>query len=99
MADPTSHDPATDATGHRERLRDRLFATGPDALLDHELVEYLLGLSIRRGDTKGLARRLLAEFGGYGPLLTAAGDALSRAGVGETTVGVLRIGRGAVAAR
>ena len=34
--------------GHRERLRDRLFEGGPDALLDHELVEYLLALSIKR---------------------------------------------------
>lgn len=84
-------DPATDASGHRERLRRRLFEGGAEALLDHELVEYLLGLSIRRGDTKPLARRLLAEFGGIGPLLSADPVSLTRAGLGETSVAVLKI--------
>ena len=41
-------DNSTDASGHRSRLRKRLFEGGPDALLDHELVEYLLALAIPR---------------------------------------------------
>src|SRR3546814_19657062 len=48
--------------GHRERLRRRLFDGGPDALLDHELIEYLLALAIPRRDTKPLAKQLLTEF-------------------------------------
>src|SRR3546814_10538598 len=56
--------------GHRERLRRRLFEGGPDALLDHELIEYLLALAIPRRDTKPLAKQLLTEFGGIGGLLT-----------------------------
>ena len=88
MSDP---DPAHDASGHRDRLRRRLFEGGPDALLDHELVEYLLALSIRRQDTKPIARRLLAEFGGIGPLLTADADTLARQGLGETSIAVLKI--------
>ncbi len=88
MAEP---DPATDASGHRARLRARLFDGGPDALLDHELVEYLLALSIRRQDTKGLARRLLAEFGGYGALVTADPATLARAGLGEASIAALKI--------
>ena len=87
----TEADPAHDASGHRDRLRRRLFEGGPDALLDHELVEYLLALSIRRQDTKPIARRLLAEFGGIGPLLTADADTLARQGLGETSIAVLKI--------
>ena len=37
-------DASEDGSGHRARLRQRLFEGGPDALLDHELVEYLLAL-------------------------------------------------------
>lgn len=69
---------ALDASGHRARLRQRLFEGGPDALLDHELVEYLLALAIPRRDTKPLARALLTEFGGIGGLLTADAEALAR---------------------
>ena len=57
-------DASLDGNGHRARLRARLFEGGPDALLDHELVEYLLALAIPRRDTKPLAKRLLREFGG-----------------------------------
>ena len=56
------------AGGHRARLRKRLFEGGPKALLDHELVEYLLALAIPRRDTKAQAKKLIAEFGGIGPL-------------------------------
>src|SRR3546814_14407953 len=66
--------------GHRERLRRRLFDGGPDALLDHELVDYLLALAIPRRDTKPLAKQLLTEFGGLGGLLTAARSEERRVG-------------------
>ena len=78
-------DASTDGSGHRARLRRRLFEGGPDALLDHELVEYLLGLAIPRRDTKTLAKKLLREFGGYGGLLAA--DAATIARVGEISEG------------
>lgn len=60
--------PLPDHAGHRARLRQRLIEQGGDALLDHELVEYLLALAIPRRDTKPLAKALLAEFGGVGGL-------------------------------
>ena len=88
MPDP---DPAQDASGHRQRLRERLFAGGDEALLDHELIEYLLTLSIKRQDTKPIARRLMAEFGSYGAVVTADPETLARAGLGETTIAVLKI--------
>src|SRR3712207_5567299 len=81
MAD---HSPA-DATGHRARLRRRLFEGGPDALLDHELVEYLLALALPRRDTKPLAKKLIRDFGGFGALLSADAEAIAR--IGEVTEG------------
>ncbi len=58
-----------DSAGHRARLRERLFDGGGKALLDHELVEYLLTLTIKRIDTKPIAKRLIGQFGGIGQLL------------------------------
>jgi DNA repair protein RadC len=84
-------DPAHDASGHRARLRKRLVEGGPDALLDHELIEYLLALTIPRRDTKPMARALLAEFGGLGPLLSADPGSLMRAGLSEGVVAALKI--------
>ncbi|MDO6416883.1 DNA repair protein RadC [Sphingomonas sp. BIUV-7] len=84
-------DPAQDTSGHRARLRRRLIEGGAEALLDHELIEYLLALAIPRRDTKPMARALLAEFGGLGALLSADSETLARADVSETAIGALRI--------
>ena len=84
-------DPVNDASGHRARLRARLIEGGPEALLDHELIEYLLALAIPRKDTKPMARALLAEFGGLGPLLSADAGALARAGLTDGVVAALKI--------
>ncbi|WP_380787905.1 DNA repair protein RadC [Sphingomonas sp. R86521] len=84
-----------DKTGHRARLRQRL-AQGGDALLDHELIEYLLALAIPRRDTKTLAYALLREFGGIGGVLTADGEALARVpGMGETATAAIKIAHAA----
>ena len=68
-----------------------MFEGGPKALLDHELVEYLLALTIPRRDTKGMARSLIAQFGGIGPLLSADAEALRREGLSEPVVAALKI--------
>ena len=81
---------------HRERLRSRLFKGGPDALHDHEIVEYLLGLAIPRRDTKPLAKRLIEQFGGFGGLLAADPHTLKRVGgLSDTTVAALKIAHAA----
>ena len=68
--------------GHGARLRRRLLDQGPDALLDHEIVEYLLALAIA----------LIREFGGIGPLLSADPQALMRVpGMGEAGAAAIRI--------
>jgi len=87
MADRTP-----DASGHRARLRKRLAEGGPDALLDHELVEYLLALAIPRRDTKPLAKKLIKDFGGFGALLSADAEAIARiGGLSEGAVAALKI--------
>ena len=80
-----------DASGHRARLRRRLFEGGPKALLDHELIEYLLALAIPRRDTKNQAKRLIVQFGGIGPLLAADAETLKREGLSEGVVAALKI--------
>jgi DNA repair protein RadC len=95
MSDVAVHTDATttlDTAGHRQRLRSRLLANGGGSMLDHELIEYLLALAIPRRDTKPLAKALLREFGGIGPLLNADAESLRRVpGMGETSAAALKI--------
>lgn len=85
-------DDHSDTSGHRARLRRRLIEGGPDALLDHELVEYLLALAIPRRDTKPLAKKLIRDFGGFGALLAADAEAIARVGeLSERAVAAIKI--------
>ncbi|MEA3047330.1 MAG: repair protein RadC [Sphingomonadales bacterium] len=85
-------DASSDGSGHRARLRQRLFEGGPDALLDHELVEYLLALAIPRRDTKRLAKKLIEEFGGFAALLAADAPTIARVGdISEGAAAALKI--------
>ena len=85
-------DDGFDATGHRARVRQRLFEGGPRALHDHELIEYLIGLALPRRDTKPLARRLIGEFGGLAELLSADPQAIvRRGGVTEGVAAAIKI--------
>lgn len=71
---PAGNDNAGDAAlyaGHRDRLRQRFLAQGPDGLADYELLEILLFSAIPRRDVKPLAKRLLMRFGGFGGVMTA----------------------------
>jgi DNA repair protein RadC len=93
----TAPDASLNGKGHRERLRKRLFEGGPDALLDHELVEYLLGLAIPRRDTKPLAKKLLRAFDGdFARLMSADAATIARAGdVSEGAAAALKIAQAA----
>ncbi len=84
-----------DSSGHRARLRKRLLEAGPDGFHDYELIEYLLALTIPRVDTKPLAKRLIHDLGGIGPLLSASVDALRREGLTDPTIGALKIAEAA----
>ena len=77
--------------GHRARLRKRLLDAGPRGFHDYELIEYLLTLTIPRVDTKPLAKRLLHDFGGIGPLLSSSADTLRHEGLTDPTIAALKI--------
>jgi DNA repair protein RadC len=92
----STSDSGPDNSGHRARLRQRLFEGGPDALMDHELIEYLLALAIPRRDTKPLAKALLKEFGGVAGLLTADPQRLINfPGMGETSAAAIKVAQAA----
>lgn len=81
-----------DGAGHRARLRERLLNGDQTALLDHELIEYLLALAIPRRDTKPLAKALLQRFGSLAAVLTADGESLkNEPGMGESSAAALKI--------
>jgi DNA repair protein RadC len=78
--------------GHRARMRTRLLSAGPDALLDHELLEMVLFLALPRRDTKPIARALLARFGSFAGALAAPLHELREVeGLGEAGTAALRI--------
>jgi DNA repair protein RadC len=69
--------------GHRERLRQRMVAAGPEAFHDHELIEYALFFAYPRGDTKPVAKELLKKFGSMPAVLHASLVELEAAGLTE----------------
>ncbi|RIY03647.1 JAB domain-containing protein [Aureimonas flava] len=83
---------ARDHDGHRDRLRERFAAAGPDALADYELLELLLFRFIPRRDTKPIAKSLLARFGTLAEVLNAPAALLQEVdGIGAGTAMDLRI--------
>ncbi|MFT3986484.1 RadC family protein [Aestuariivirga sp.] len=84
--------PAPHFLGHRERLKDRFTTGGPDAMPDYELLEMVLFRAIRRGDTKPIAKQLLARFGTFAEVLSAEPERLMKVkGVGEAVATELKI--------
>lgn len=82
--------------GHRERLRDRFREAGPEALPDYELLEMVLFRAIKRGDTKPLAKALIAKFGSFAEVISATPERLMEvAGVGEAITTELKLVRAA----
>jgi len=84
--------------GHRDRLRERLFNVGAEALQDYELLELLLFTAIPRRDVKPIAKALLAEFRDLWTLVNAKPERLLAFGLSETAAASL-IATGAVALR
>jgi DNA repair protein RadC len=80
------------AEGHRARMRARLLAAGPDALADHEMLEMVLFLALPRGDTKPIARALLARFGSFAAAVAAPVQELRAVeGMGEAGAAALKV--------
>ena len=82
---------AAGVDGHRQRLRARLLAAGPDSVADHELLELVLFLALPRRDTKPLARAMLAQFGSFANVIAAPLQELRAVeGMGEAGAAALK---------
>ena len=78
--------------GHRDRLKDRFNEAGADALPDYELLEMVLYRAIRRGDTKPLAKALIARFGSFAEVISAPPERLKEIkGAGDAVVTELKL--------
>lgn len=84
--------PQTLYQGHRNRLRDRFKKSGAESLPDYELLELVLFRTIKRADTKPLAKALIARFGTFAEVLAAPRARLLEVkGVGATVADDLKI--------
>ena len=79
--------PKDDVSGHRQRLRNKFLEAGPGALADYEMLELILFLAQPRGDTKPLAKQLIARFGSYAAVISAEPKELKEiTGIGDAAV-------------
>jgi len=77
--------------GHRERLRERFYAAGPEALSDYELLEMALFPALPRRDTKPLAKALLKKFGSFAEVIHAPIARLREVeGIGEASINQIK---------
>jgi DNA repair protein RadC len=89
----------SETAGHRGRLRERFVAGGPDGLADYELLELMLFGVLARGDTKALAKALLARFRSLPGVLGAPlADLMTVAGVKEAVAVHLKAVHGVMVA-
>lgn len=96
MPAPREEEPPPGHLGHRARMREKLLASGADALLDHELLEMVLFLALPRRDTKPIARDLLTRFGSFaGAIAAMPGDLRHVEGLGEAGIAALKTVQGA----
>jgi DNA repair protein RadC len=78
--------------GHRERLRERFYRAGPDALSDYELLEMALFPALPRRDTKPLAKALLKKFGSFAEVVHAPEARLREVdGIGDASINQLKL--------
>jgi DNA repair protein RadC len=96
MAKGFSDSGEPDYLGHRERLRSRFMEGGADAMPDYELLEMVLFRAIKRGDTKPIAKALIARFGTFAEVISAPPQLLMEVkGVGPAIVTELKLIRAA----
>src|SRR5919109_1294353 len=78
--------------GHRERLRERFYSAGPDALSDYELLEMALFAALPRRDTKPLAKSLLQKFGSFAEVIHASEARLREVdGIKDASINQLKL--------
>jgi DNA repair protein RadC len=92
--DPDQEQPAETPHyhGHRERLRERFYGAGPEALSDYELLEMALFPALPRRDTKPLAKALLKRFGSFAEVIHAPEARLREVdGIGDASITQLKL--------
>lgn len=93
MANPAPQ-PKDHRSGHRARLRARFLADMGSAMPDYELLEMLLFLAQPRGDTKPVAKALLARHRTLAGVLAADPHDLTKTpGIGESAVTAIKVAR------
>lgn len=91
MADPDTKAPPPHYHGHRDRLRERFLAGGPEAMADYEILELVLFMAIPRRDIKPLAKTLIARFGNLAGVLNAPVAELRKCeGLSDTSITALK---------
>ncbi len=81
--------------GHRDRLRERFLAVGPEGLQDYELLELILFRAMPRRDVKPLAKTLLERFGGFAGVIGADPERLMEvSGIGQAAMMELKLVHG-----
>ena len=79
-------------TGHRQRLRERFLAGGPESCSDERLLELLLTFAIGRKDVSPLAQELVQIFGNLDHILSASPDELYKVkGLGQSSIALLKV--------
>ena len=82
-------EPGTHA-GHRQRMRQRFFATGLQGFHPHEMLELLLFSAIPKRDVNPLAHELIRRFGSVDGVLSASKEELMQVnGVGPRVAELL----------
>jgi len=83
---------STGPHGHRGRMREKLLSRGPEALADYELLEMLLFLAFKQGDTKPLAKALINRYGSFANVIAApAGELQTLRGVGPHAATAIKL--------
>lgn len=80
--------------GHRARLRARFLDSAGTGIPDYEILELILFGVFRNGDTKPLAKALIAEFGSLAAALAAPAERLAKVpGCGDAVIAALKVTR------
>jgi DNA repair protein RadC len=92
ISDVAASDNPAHYLGHRERLRERFFAGGADAMPDYELLEMVLFAAVPRRDVKPLAKALISHFGSFAEAVAAPRELLLKVdGVSDGVAAQLKI--------
>ncbi|MBE6558860.1 MAG: hypothetical protein E7661_07640 [Ruminococcaceae bacterium] len=93
QASPTSKSQKKNPhSGHRERMRQRFFATGIEGFASHEVLEFLLFFAQPRCNTNEIAHALIEAFGSLPGVFEASYDELkSVSNVGEASATLISL--------